>query len=208
MQVERTVTKYIEMKEQITTLIIGTAKSKDNIDAYYISERLKMWGVMFIAGFTDKYYDPRDYYYYREFTEKYKVGFYDIVEIIESKDKNLKKDLRENRENSLVHKGVENFFKNITKEYPNLNKIGFNGKTIASWILEFYKTSEISPSSKYLNNYCVTNFENPNDLYYHDFEILFKDKKVLARVLPNTSGRTTNFDENPWIKFWQLIKDK
>ena len=144
----------------------------------------------------------------REFTEKYKVGFYDIVEIVESKDKNLKKDLRENRENSLVHKGVENFFKNITKEYPNLNKIGFNGKTIASWILEFYKTSEISPSSKYLNNYCVTNFENPNDLYYHDFEILFKDKKVLARVLPNTSGRTTNFDENPWIKFWQLIKDK
>jgi len=204
-QVERTVTKYIEMKEQITTLIIGTAKSKNNIDAYYISERLKMWGVMFIAGFTDRYYKPSDY---REFTEKYKVGFYDIVVIVESKDKNLKKDLRENKENSLVHKGVENFFKNITKEYPNLKKIGFNGKTIASWILEFYKTSEISPSSKYLNNYCVTNFENPNDLYYHDFEILFKDKKVLARVLPNTSGRTTNFDENPWIKFWQLIKDK
>ena len=193
------------MKEQITTLIIGTAKSKDNIDAYYISERLKMWGVMFIAGFTDKYYDPRDYYY-REFTEKYKVGFYDIVEIIESKDKNLKKDLRENRENSLVHKGVENFFKNITKEYPNLKKIGFNGKTIASWILEYYNTRKISASSKYLLNEYKKKFNTESEIYKKTFELSINNKKIIANVLPNTSGRASNFDEQPWIDFWQSIK--
>jgi G:T/U-mismatch repair DNA glycosylase len=191
--------------KRVSTIIIGTAKSKAGTEEYYITERLKMWGVMFIAGFTDKYYQPVEW---KDFSKKYCVGFYDVIEGTIPKDKDIKKDLREKKSNSIVYKGVATFFDNLLDIYPNVERIGFNGKTIASWILEFYKTSKISASSKYLKNYCITNFENPNDLYYHDFEVLIKDKKILVSVLPNTSGRTTNFDENPWIKFWQSINNK
>lgn len=87
--------------KQITTIIVGTAKSKVGSDEYYITERLKMWGIMFIAGFTDKYYQPNEW---KEFSAKYCVGFYDVVEETIPKDKTLKSDLREKRTNSIVYK--------------------------------------------------------------------------------------------------------
>jgi len=188
------------MENNVTTLIIGTAKSKVGKDEYYVSERLRMWGVMFIAGFTDKYYKPHEH---REFTEKYKVGFYDIVEIIESKDETLKNNLRENKEASLIYKGVENFFQNITNYYPNLSRIGFNGKTIASWVLEYNKTNNITASSKYLQNVS----EKSDEIYKKQFELVINNRTIIANVLPNTSGRASNFDEQPWIDFWKSIKE-
>lgn len=193
------------MSKKIKTLIIGTAKSKAGTDEYYITERLKMWGVMFIAGFTDVYYQPKDW---KEFSKKYGVGFYDMINVTIPKDKTLKKDLREKRTNSKVYKGIIRFFENILYEYPNLERIGFNGKTIASWVLEYYKTSNITPSSKYLLRNYTAKFENPSELYYQNFEISLKNKKILVTVLPNTSGRTANFDEKPWIEFWKSIKNK
>lgn len=188
--------------KKVKTLIIGTAKSKAGKEEYYISERLKMWGVMFIAGFTDKYYKPREH---KLFTNKYKVGFYDIVEVTEAKDKELKIDLRKNEELSLIYKGVVNFFINITKEYPNLTNIGFNGKTIASWIIEYNDTGKISVSSKYLRTNYTKKFKLKSDLYKHIFKLTINDKEIFATVLPNTSGRISNFDEEPWIKFWKSI---
>ena len=180
-------------------------ESKSGTNEYYITERLKMWGVMYIAGFTDKYYQPSEW---KEFSEKYDVGFYDVIERTIPKDKTLKNELRENKNNSAVYKGVEHFFENILIEFPNLERIGFNGKTISSWILEYYHTSNISASSKYLLNNHTKDLKNPADLYFHNFELSIKNKKIIATVLPNTSGRSTNFDEKPWIKFWQSINNK
>jgi len=197
----------------IDFIIIGTAKSKEN-SLYYRKERLKVWGIIYLAGFTDKYWSSLEEYHEfgnRNFARKNSFDFFDIMPQYEANDKVMLDQLKSSKLDDL----------NRIKESVEIVNSGeahhllFNGKT-----------------SFYLFTYFMLGaYAHGNSFNQHKKEIakVFMQKgytyglldmsmipslpnniqlKKNYYILPNTSSRTKQeFDEFIWIDTIKKIKE-
>lgn len=174
---------------KIHTLIVGTSKSLD-VDAYYVKPKKKFWSLIYQSGLTSRLFKPEEY---REFSENTGIGFAELVynEII-PKDKILKENLQ------TVTAGIQRFISMLNSDKAP-KRIVFNGKTASGWFFQFVNTGKIDERPGRYFNSTFKNFKYgklPNN--YNGIEIF---------VMPNTSGRATIWDADPWINLWMQLKE-
>ncbi len=177
--------------------IVGTSKSK-NEDVYYINERMKMWGCLFLSGVLPNYWENIEQFYSnanQSFANKLGFEFKDLVPGIISNDKSI----------NLEDKELFTEIRKCTREliFSEVKNLLFNGKTafhlfLFSMVFEEYSLSEFKKFKKFIeakdSSYGKRNLK---DFFLDDHPVLKKN----IIVLPNTSSRSkTGFDEFIWIK--------
>jgi hypothetical protein len=185
----------------IDFIIIGTAKSKIN-KQYYITERWKVWGLLFYTKKINKYWESIDDFNNnatQEFARTNGFQFVDLLDGIFNNDSSI--DLNDSI-------SIDELKKNILliKESSVSNLI-FNGKTAFTFfllgnLLLKGKEAKIKDLKKMVKKY---NYGKLDQDRFTDYIIdSFKDKNVF--LAPNTSSMSSSFNEFVWIDILTEIK--
>jgi hypothetical protein len=185
----------------IDFIIIGTAKSK-NIEQYYITERWKIWGLLFHTEKIERYWKNIDDFNNnatQEFANTNGFQFVDLLDGIFKNDSLF--DLND-------QKCIDDLKKNILLiKDSSVSNLIFNGKTafslflMGNMLLEG-KDAKIKDIKKIIRKYSYGKLDQK---YFKDYIISsFNDKNVF--LAPNTSSMSSSFDEFIWIDILTNIK--
>lgn len=172
-------------------IILGTSKSVSS-ENYYTHERIKMWGMLNIAGITKNYWENLDDFNTNgtnAFAEKHGFQFLDLVNIIYSNDKEINFEKCAQQISRKVHE---------IESDAEISSILFNGKTACT----LYKSALYASAS---NSEFHFNKKYRKDLNFGKID-LPGNKKYYC--LPNTSSRVKSFDEFEWLKVLRILSKK
>jgi len=181
--------------------IIGTAKSQKQ-SQYYISERWRMWGILFYTGKIDKYWKNMDDFLEnanQDFAEKNHFKFVDLInEIyaldsqIDFSDENTKTDILKNTQ-AIINSNVQNLI--------------FNGKKALHTFLFGCTLIDVNLNSsvrlKKMINECDYGKQPLKMDTFFSNDFLAKKNIYLA---PNTSSTAKSYNEFHWIDILNEIK--
>ena len=181
--------------------IIGTAKSQKQ-SQYYISERWKMWGILFHTGKIKAYWKNMDDFLQnanQEFAEKNHFKFIDLINEtyaldsqIDFSNENTKNDIQKNTQ------------ANINSEVQNLI---FNGKKALHTFLFGCTLIDVDFNSsirlKKIIKECDYGKQHIKMDSFFSNDLLSKKNIYLA---PNTSSTAKSYNEFHWIDILNDIK--
>jgi hypothetical protein len=186
--------------KDIKFLIVGTAKSKIS-DSYYITERWRMWGVLFVTKKIESYWESLEEFNNRanqDFAMENNFQFFDLLtEIypndaqIDLTDHNTQLDIKHNTEK------IQN------SHAPN---IIFNGKR--AYLMYLLGLSLIDGReiklTKLKKDVRDAHYGLQIDRFENRLAVMGKEKNIY--LAPNTSSNANVFDEFVWIKILNEIK--
>ena len=180
--------------------IIGTAKSQDK-SQYYISERWKMWGILYFTRKIETYWKNMDDFEKnanQEFAIKNQFSFFDLIDgtySVDSKidfsDENIKKNIQKNTE-KIINTDVKNLIFNGKKAYQTFL---FGCTLLDENLTHLLKLKKVIKESHYGKQILQIDSKILN-------ERLSKKNIYLA---PNTSSTAKSFNEFQWIEILKAI---
>jgi hypothetical protein len=190
----------------IKFFIVGTSKSLDG-PVYYRKERFKIWGSLYFAGVTKKYWkNELDFSTgaTRAFSIENGFDFYDVIPFIASSDKNILDKLTFHNKEIASEISAQ-----LKQKFNSFNgAIHFNGKTSFYYFTYFYFNSHFEISSFRIHCRNVNKLLKKESITYGKLnkgvvDEIFNSKLTnVLYLLPNTSSRMSQktFDEFIWIE--------
>jgi len=185
--------------DNVEFFIIGTSKSK-NTKIYYHSERWKIWGLLFFTKKISEYWKDLPTFEKnanQEFAIKNNFQFFDLVDeiyvndsAIDIENNDIKKNLIKNS-NTIINSPVRHLV--------------FNGKTALHFFLIGLCADKTPKPRKILKkNWKYGELEIETNFT----EAIQSLKEKTIYLAPNTSSRSSSFDEFAWIEILNKIPKK
>jgi hypothetical protein len=180
----------------IKFIIVGSAKSK-NSDLYYISERWRMWGVLFVTKKIESYWKNLEDFNNKanqNFALENNFQFFDLLTEIYPNDAQI----------DLTDCDTQRDIKDNTERIQNSQtaNIIFNGKK--AYLMYLLGLSLIDNAEIKLAKLKRDVRNAQYGLQTERLEIMGKEKKIY--LAPNTSSNANVFDEFVWINILNEIK--